>query len=84
MFAWLMTSGVSKTLSNDGNNLFDKGPYNENWELGKPKKDGSNAAHVSLVLCFVSCFEIKTATRLKWSNPFERIMAGKTLKTVFV
>ena len=30
MLAWLMTSGVSKTLSNDGNNLFDKGPYNEN------------------------------------------------------
>lgn len=30
MLTWLMTIGVSKTLSNDGNNLFDKGPYNEN------------------------------------------------------
>ena len=30
MFAWLMTNEVSKTISNDGNNLFDIGPNIEN------------------------------------------------------
>ena len=30
MFAWLMTNEVSKTISKDGNNLFDKGPNIEN------------------------------------------------------
>ena len=79
-----MTNEVSKTISNDGNNLFDIGPNIENWEFGKPKKNGNNAAHVSLVLCFVFCSEVKTVTSIKWSNPFEKITVRKTLKTVFV
>ena len=57
-----MTKEVSKTISNDENNLFDKGPNIENWEN---LRNGNNAAHVSLVLCFVFCFEIKTVTSIK-------------------